>query len=653
MSHIFNHNRFPFDTTIDRREYWDFFLGLSTAYTMHDSDSLAKECLSAYIDTSDDECIDDKNLISKKDYKWEDIKNEGVNFENIGYTGVDNGFITFDKYTITNKEFIELFTESTYAIDKEDNKLHLNKVDGNNQLFTYDNEFVTDNEKGRVAKLNGGFFQGFFRSGCGYQILPSNLGYGWCLEFTLKKEDFEKKGYTLNDRYPENKGTFFYMGTRAENKWWEKFNVSETFARIYNTYFADDYIEDDYLKTIDPNEEYFADNKPVTYSDDDYFNDEYFNTVCKGKCTPYDEEHHEGCKYKFKYPEALNCYQSNSKWFNDCGGVWIETELLKTGSENGSNRNKYKCDCSKYFNDGYFADDIEICDCDTDYVRKDYRGHDEYLDVDRDLETKDGYSVGQPNIVEIRTDNKFILFDRTCDGFTVDNWVDGSEVIITDIKDNGKENYFLLFNRTCGGKTVESEIEPNKDYDVCADLYRNAFALQIDDEGKLGYKYLVKDCDTDEESECHIKILSEFTKKPVITQSQWHTISVRFRPLGKIYKKNDKKTSDSVKMLLMIYVDGKLRLISKELPTFNFRELNDLPSKQEGVPFNISLGGGTQGLSDVIYYNYLEYPKYRLPLEKHFGGTFIGYIKSFRFYDCDKSLGEIRQNYRYEKSLRH
>ena len=47
-------------------------------------------------------------------------------------------------------------------------------------------------------------------------------------------------------------------------------------------------------------------------------------------------------------------------------------------------------------------------------------------------------------------------------------------------------------------------------------------------------------------------------------------------------------------------MNGKLVLISKELPTFNFRELNDTPDKQEGVPFNISVGGGTQGLSDVI-----------------------------------------------------
>ena len=97
-------------------------------------------------------------------------------------------------------------------------------------------------------------------------------------------------------------------------------------------------------------------------------------------------------------------------------------------------------------------------------------------------------------------------------------------------------------------------------------------------------------------------------------------------------------------MIIVIYVNGKLKFKSKELPILNFKKLNDMYSKQEGVPFNISLGGGTQGLSDVIYLNYRKLPEYELPIEKEFAGTFIGFVKALRIYNCGISFSEITQN---------
>ena len=92
-------------------------------------------------------------------------------------------------------------------------------------------------------------------------------------------------------------------------------------------------------------------------------------------------------------------------------------------------------------------------------------------------------------------------------------------------------------------------------------------------------------------------------------------------------------------------------MMSKELPTFNFKALDDTDDKQEGVPFNISLGGGTQGLADVIYYDYNNTPTDVLPLEKNFAGTFIGYIKSFKYYDCLLTFSQINQNSDFELSF--
>ena len=100
---------------------------------------------------------------------------------------------------------------------------------------------------------------------------------------------------------------------------------------------------------------------------------------------------------------------------------------------------------------------------------------------------------------------------------------------------------------------------------------------------------------------------------------------------------------------MYFYVDGKLVYITKELPKLNLRPLNEEYVKQEGVPYNISLGGGTQGLAETILPNYMLNPTRVYPLEKYFAGSFIGYMKSFKFYDCGLEYGNILRNYKFEK----
>ena len=85
-------------------------------------------------------------------------------------------------------------------------------------------------------------------------------------------------------------------------------------------------------------------------------------------------------------------------------------------------------------------------------------------------------------------------------------------------------------------------------------------------------------------------------------------------------------------MKIYIFVNNKLKFISKLLPMLNLKSLNDNSNKQEGVPYNISIGGGTQGLAEVIYVNYYYESLYTLPIEKHFAGNFVGDIKSFSFF---------------------
>ena len=70
------------------------------------------------------------------------------------------------------------------------------------------------------------FFQGFFDLwGYGYRVLPDRQEIGWTVESLLKVRSSGSSwnnlsGHTLNNLHPNNEGIFFYLGARAENKFW-------------------------------------------------------------------------------------------------------------------------------------------------------------------------------------------------------------------------------------------------------------------------------------------------------------------------------------------------------------------------------------------------------------------------------------------------
>ena len=107
----------------------------------------------------------------------------------------------------------------------------------------------------------------------------------------------------------------------------------------------------------------------------------------------------------------------------------------------------------------------------------------------------------------------------------------------------------------------------------------------------------------------------------VIKTSEWAKINVIFKSNGQMMK-------------LYFYVNGKLKYITKEIPALNLHKLDEIDEKQEGVPFNISIGGGTQGLSETIMPDYMSEPTEVFDIERHFGGSFIGDFKSFKFHTC-------------------
>lgn len=500
MGNILNHNREIFDIKLSKTDYWDHHIYLSQKGDEIYNDDLQEECLAAYIDTNLDECRDNNNLQSLSEYQWDEAVNNGVALNNIGLTGMDNGLITFDKDTITEEEFLKLYTESTLEIDKDDKRLILTPVSGNNKLYNYPLEITKDNDI-VVSQLNGGFYQGFFQlnDGCDYKVLPKTIDKGWVWEFTIKPQNqqltIDSEIPTLNEIYPENKGIFFYIGTRAENKWYK-----------------------------------------------------YYNRLTE--------------------------------------------------------------------------DDSE-------------------LRTDNSLEL-DEYQY------QYTTDNKFITYNRTPEGLRANETYDDETITIIRNHERKTDNYFLTMHRGENGYTATNpplNKEVSYDYDILKDIIENAFALQVKENGSVGYKYLIRDCEQEEEYD----IVEEFSYPNIITNNEWNIITVRVQPIVQNALDMYNYVQRYDKMRLLVYVNGKLVLASKELPMLNLRKLNDEYTKQEGVPYNISLGGGTQGLIDVIYENYTEIPNEILYLERHFAGSFIGLFKSFKFYTCDKNYNQINANYRFEK----
>lgn len=589
MGNILNHNRNLFDFMVSNEDYWDFQLSCESGYGGA-SKGLSERCLSSYVDFNDSECVDGENVFSKSEYVWKESVNNGATLDYIGVTGVDNGFVRYEKDRITNKEFLDLYLNSSYSIIENDMRLKLKSVSGNNQIYDYSSNIV-DIDGVKAVELNGGFYQGFFKAyGKDYQVLPYVIENGWSIEVVLRKSNLENVKTTVNDTHKENKGMFLYIGTRAENKWWEKYKTDEKFGPSPVSYVGEGYTDETYVtEDSDVNEPYVGveEREPEGYLDEVYSDDD-------GKC----------CRYS----------------------------------------------CGKFIEEDYFVSDDEYC---SNYFDEEYIEKDTEITGEEQLVTSEGFDFGQPNIFEYDTDNKFLLFNRTPDGYTVKTWEEGTVVTMYDIRKPDIGNYHLLFNRTPDGMTVnniEELIEAdNKRYSVLNDLYRNAIAFQIKDDGSIGYKYMVRDCESEEEK---YKIDERFSAPGIIENDKWHTVSIKILPVANKEITNNVcdglKTSSSEEMVIFIYVDGKLKMRSEQIPMINLKALDDLADKQQGVPFSISVGGGTQGLCDVIDIDYRKIPKYMLPLEKEFCGTFIGYIRSFRFYSCPLEFNEIQENFAFD-----
>lgn len=489
MSNINNKNHRRIDCRLINDMYMDFML--SKSHGGHDL-SLNGNNIIASLDFDKQQKI---HVISN--VAWDKSVKSDTVLKNIGFTGVDNGFISYDRDRIGNDEFLKLYTESSFDLSTYGDKFFVTEVTGNTHMYTYPIEFNDD-----YTSLKGGFYQGFFKiEGNKYQTLPHKIDNEWDFVFNLRRRNYETNSDILNKTHPENKGFFFFIGTRAENKFWE---IYEYGMRNDDNVNDTQYIEGDYFASSEPDE------------------------------------------------------------------IYLKEQIS--------------------------LDNIELYD-------------------------SDGYPIIDSNIYEIETDNKFIIFNQTKDGYNIKTWKDDYKFILTGKTISNNINYFQYLNNSKDGYNKnnihELHEELKENYDIHKDIKNNAFGLKINDDGSITYRYMT-----------NCELVEETSYPNIVKLDEWTNIRL------KMIRKRTVEHSDfnEGKMMLFIYVNGYLKFISKELPEIILKPLDDNPNKQEGVPYNISIGGGSQGLCERVILDYYKNTEHELPIEKSFAGTFIGDIKSFEFF---------------------
>ena len=99
---IKNNNVKSLDAKLYSAKYYDFMLykGETTYQNLSDLQNMSIVDFSSF---------NIKDGILYSDVIWDGSVNEGVELNNIGFTGMDNGLISFRKDRITNEKFLELF----------------------------------------------------------------------------------------------------------------------------------------------------------------------------------------------------------------------------------------------------------------------------------------------------------------------------------------------------------------------------------------------------------------------------------------------------------------------------------------------------------------------------------------------------------------
>jgi hypothetical protein len=152
----------------------------------------------------------------------------------VGLTATDNGLydkmsgqtLTFTMGINEDEKFNPYYYDRRFKMHSV--ATHANYPNGRfqtNLKTVYNIVSKYDDSVGHYNELYGGFYQGFYKLyGYDYEVFPERVNKGWTSEMMIRPRQRDEyqcaDGVYLNDVYPNNAGTFFFFGTRAENKFY-------------------------------------------------------------------------------------------------------------------------------------------------------------------------------------------------------------------------------------------------------------------------------------------------------------------------------------------------------------------------------------------------------------------------------------------------
>lgn len=181
--------------------------------------------------------------------------------------------------------------------------------------------------------------------------------------------------------------------------------------------------------------------------------------------------------------------------------------------------------------------------------------------------------------------------------------------------------------------------------DCCDGLVCNALGIRLTDEGSFNVRYVGMSGECINEEYISNKVLFDYYSSTGLTYtSEWNHVVLKFSQT--VSTDECDKYSDAQNMLLSIWVDGKnvYELIVPELKPYG---LNTHRSLQVGLPYNISVGGGTLGNIENDFLNSnietLQGCTYSFCYYKN-TGSFSGYYIDETFIETSISDNESLQS---------
>jgi hypothetical protein len=597
MGNIKNFNFNNLDLKLSKSDYWDFYLANDDRGGSCDT-LLSGGCSVVWYDFNNTDIYVDNNKETIYSlYSWTGATNTGYTLNTVGLTGIDNGLITFDKASgdTTNQALLSALTESMLVIPSGDTRFVMSRVTGTTSNLNYYIDYSIDVVSGAYVKFLGGFYQGYYKlDGTTYELLPTRVENSWSTEFWIKPEfSGETSGTTLNDLHPNNKGIFFYMGTRAENKFWNQWDGADTGCTSNCTTSA------------------------CTSGE----------TVSEWCTIPKESDITIVGDYGIGIPLSPPQMEIDL----------ITNEFLIYGRGSGD------IDFSRYT---AATGTIEINNLDGDTTSgctsgcscRRCSGPDDGLAYLRAGQYDgNGIAVGRTRSYLSNENNPFLIYGRAS--------LSGG-CAHTFSRCGGPDDGF-------GNKTVRSfsgRTAPLETMDYNLDIIDNAIGFRIKDDGSIGYRLLTVTgkCETINGERVNITgvtIEENYSPSGVVKTDEWSYVVLKF--VTDYKSECDLTTAHQRKGKLMVYVNGKLKKVFDNFSEFIARRLDEHKSKQVGVPFNFSLGGGTQGLLESQTFDGLDPNDRNLPIETNFAGSFIGSISQFKFNICELKYCNIIQNFNH------